>query len=113
MGESNWCEARLGTAHQGPDRRLPRPAGADVAGRAIQAAQAPRRRRAHPGGQTHKKAAEDQRIATAKVDHIMTWLANLRRTEPAPTDNIIFPMWYAPVLIMKDGKRTITPMRYH
>ncbi|MEO7326802.1 MAG: SOS response-associated peptidase family protein [Dokdonella sp.] len=61
---------------------------------------------------TTKKAIEDQRIATNKVDQILQRLGDLKRAEPKDRDARIFPMVYAPVIIMKDGKRTIVPMRY-
>lgn len=61
---------------------------------------------------TTKKAVEDQRIATNKVDQILQKLGDLKRTEPKDRDARIFPMVYAPVIIMEDGKRTIVPMRY-
>ncbi|MEO5560923.1 MAG: SOS response-associated peptidase family protein [Dokdonella sp.] len=61
---------------------------------------------------TTKKAVEDQRIATNKVDQILQKLGDLKRTEPKDRDARIFPMIYAPVIIMQDGKRTIVPMRY-
>jgi len=60
-----------------------------------------------------KKAAEDQRIASSKADILMGWLANLRRATPDPEDGRIFPFWYAPVIVKRDGKRVVTPMRYH
>ena len=61
---------------------------------------------------TTKKAIEDQRIATNKVDQILQRLGDLKRAEPKDRDARIFPMVYAPVIIMEDGKRTIVPMRY-
>lgn len=61
---------------------------------------------------TTKKAVEDQRIATNKVDQILQKLGDLKRTEPKDRDARIFPMVYAPVIIMEEGKRTIVPMRY-
>ncbi len=60
-----------------------------------------------------KKALEDQRIATRKIEWTMGKLADLGRTEPAEADSRIFPFWYAPVVIMQDGRRTLRPMRYH
>lgn len=60
-----------------------------------------------------KKAAEDKRIGTAKVEELTQRLQNLRRTEPKPDDGRIFPFWYAPVLVMREGRHVITPMRYH
>ena len=59
-----------------------------------------------------KKAREDMRIATNKIATLTTKLADLRRPEPNPDDNRIFPMMYAGVIIRKDGHNVLTPMRY-
>src|ERR1700716_869970 len=42
-----------------------------------------------------KKAREDVRIATNKIQTLTTKLTDLRRTEPNAADNRIFPMVYA------------------
>jgi len=60
-----------------------------------------------------KKAQEDQRIATRKIDHNRKRLADLTRTTAKPNDSRIFPFWYAPVLVMEEGARKLVPMRYH
>src|SRR6202162_2422276 len=59
-----------------------------------------------------KKAREDVRIATNKIQTLTTKLNDLRRTEPKSDDNRIFPMVYAGVIIRKDGENVLTPMRY-
>ena len=59
-----------------------------------------------------KKALSDVRIATDKSEKLLKRLANLRRTDPVPTDSQIFPMYYAPVILEEGGKRLIRPMRY-
>jgi len=59
-----------------------------------------------------KKAANDQRIATDKIARAQRNLDDLRRKEPLPRDSRIFPGWYATVMVMRDGKRTLVPMRY-
>lgn len=61
---------------------------------------------------TTKKAEEDRRIATSKIDWAMGKLSDLRRTELIDEDSRIFPQHYAPVMVMEDGKRVIKPMRY-
>ncbi len=61
---------------------------------------------------TTKKALEDQRISSKKVEWAMGKLADIRRSEPKPKDSRIFPGWYAPVLVMENGRRVIKPMRY-
>lgn len=60
-----------------------------------------------------KKALEDKRIATWKIGWTLGKLADLSRTEAKEEDSRIFPFWYAPVVIVRDGKRVILPMRYH
>ena len=60
-----------------------------------------------------KKLREDVRIATGKVDNLMTKLARLRSTDTQLEDNQIFPMVYAGVVIKQDGNNVLTPMRYY
>jgi putative SOS response-associated peptidase YedK len=59
-----------------------------------------------------KKAREDVRIATGKIESITAKLSNLRRSEPKSEDNRIFPMVYAGVIVKQDGENLLTPMRY-
>jgi putative SOS response-associated peptidase YedK len=59
-----------------------------------------------------KKAANDQRIASNKIKAAQRNLDDLLRVEPADKDSRIFPGSYAPVMIEKDGKRIVVPMRY-
>ena len=61
---------------------------------------------------TTKKAQEDRRIATAKVEWALGKLAALRRTVPVAEDARIFPGWYAPVLVWEEGRKVVRPMRY-
>jgi putative SOS response-associated peptidase YedK len=61
---------------------------------------------------TTKAATESKRIATDKVEWIKGKLADLRRTELTAEDSRIFPGWYAPVMVMENGRRVIKPMRY-
>jgi putative SOS response-associated peptidase YedK len=61
---------------------------------------------------TTKKAQEDQRIGTEKVQWCLDKLATLRRTELTAEDARIFPAWYAPVLTVEHGRRVVKPMRY-
>jgi len=60
-----------------------------------------------------KKAANDRRIATDKIEARLRWIADANRTESKPRDSRIYPMWYAPVMIWEDGRRVVRPMRYH
>jgi putative SOS response-associated peptidase YedK len=59
-----------------------------------------------------KKAREDVRIATNKIEALTTKLSDLRRSETMPDDNRIFPMVYAGVIIREGGQNVLTPMRY-
>jgi putative SOS response-associated peptidase YedK len=59
-----------------------------------------------------KKARDDVRIATNKIATLTAKLSDLRRTEPKPDDNRIFPMVYAGVIVKQDGQNLLTPMRY-
>jgi len=59
-----------------------------------------------------KKAREEVRIATNKIEALTTKLSDLRRSETSPDDNRIFPMVYAGVIIKQGGHNVLTPMRY-
>jgi len=59
-----------------------------------------------------KKAREDIRIATAKIETFGTKLSDLRRSEAKGSDNRIFPSVYAGVIIQDGAERLLTPMRY-
>jgi putative SOS response-associated peptidase YedK len=59
-----------------------------------------------------KKAREDVRISTNKIETLTTKLNDLRRTEPQSRDNRIFPLVYAGVIVQKNGQNVLTPMRY-
>lgn len=61
---------------------------------------------------TTKAALESKRIATQKIDWFKGKLADLRRTELIEDDVRVFPMHYAPVMVMEGGRRVIKPMRY-
>jgi putative SOS response-associated peptidase YedK len=61
---------------------------------------------------TTKAAAESRRIAIEKIEWCLGKLADLRRTELDDEDSRIFPGWYAPVMVMKEGRRIVVPMRY-
>ncbi|SRR5579859_11672 len=60
-----------------------------------------------------KKAREDVRIATTKIETLTGKLGNLRSSEPNEEDNRIFPFVHAGVIAKRDGENLLTPMRYH
>ena len=60
-----------------------------------------------------KKAREDVRIATAKIETLSGKLSACAVLEPKEEDNRIFPMVYAGVIVKQDGQNLLTPMRYH
>ena len=59
-----------------------------------------------------KKAQEDVRIGSAKVDENLGWIADIKRAEFKPRDARMFPGWYAPVIVSENGKPTVKLMRY-
>jgi putative SOS response-associated peptidase YedK len=59
-----------------------------------------------------KKAREDVRIATAKIVALSKKLSSLRSTELTLDDRRVFPMVYGGVIVRRDGKNWLTPMRY-
>jgi putative SOS response-associated peptidase YedK len=63
-------------------------------------------------GKETKKAREDVRIAGKKIQALGAKLSDLRRTDPLPNDNRIFPMVHAGVIIRRDGGNVLMPMRY-
>jgi putative SOS response-associated peptidase YedK len=64
------------------------------------------------GGKPTKKAGDDQRISTDKIARAQRALADLRRVEPAPRDERIFPGVYCPVMVVENGELVVMPMRY-
>lgn len=61
---------------------------------------------------TTKKAQEDVRIGTAKVEQLLAKLGDLKRSEPRSRDSRIFPGTYGLVMTSDGGQRVVTPMRY-
>jgi putative SOS response-associated peptidase YedK len=61
---------------------------------------------------TTKKAQEEQRIATDKIAWTLGKLTDLKRTALVDEDSRIFPAWYAPVMVIENGRRVVKPMRY-
>ncbi|MEP6939001.1 MAG: SOS response-associated peptidase family protein [Rudaea sp.] len=59
-----------------------------------------------------KAATQSRRVATDKIAWALGKLSDLRRTGLKAEDSRIFPGWYAPVMVMQDGRRTVRPMRY-
>lgn len=59
-----------------------------------------------------KKAEEDRRISTSKIEWAMGKLADLHRSDLMDEDSRIFPGHYAPIMVMESGRRVIKPMRY-
>lgn len=60
-----------------------------------------------------KKAMEDVRIASAKMDANRQRLARLRAPDIDIEDCRIFPFWYAPIVVNRGGNNTLTLARYH
>ncbi|TXH72634.1 MAG: hypothetical protein E6Q88_06065 [Lysobacteraceae bacterium] len=59
-----------------------------------------------------RKALNDQRIASNKIEWAKGKLTDLKRIAAEPRDARIFPGGYAPVMVMERGERVIKPMRY-
>lgn len=64
------------------------------------------------GPKPTKKASEDKRIATDKIEWALSRLADLQCVEPKEKDSRIFPGHYCPVMVWEDGRRVVKPMRY-
>lgn len=59
-----------------------------------------------------KQAAEDKRIAGNKIKQAERRIADLQRLDLKPADSRMWPGDYVPVMIVQDGRRLVTPMRY-
>lgn len=59
-----------------------------------------------------KTATEELRKAANKVNWLEGKLDELNSAEIKPRDSRIFPGWYAPVMVMENGRRVVKPMRY-
>jgi putative SOS response-associated peptidase YedK len=60
-----------------------------------------------------KKALNDQRIATNKIESLVSRLSDLKRTTFESRDARIFPFNYAPLVINEDGRNKVILARYH
>lgn len=60
-----------------------------------------------------KKAAEDKRIATSKIEQILGRLPLYQDTAPTALDARIFPFHHAPIVIEEQGRRVLRLARYH
>ncbi|HTE41774.1 MAG TPA: SOS response-associated peptidase family protein [Steroidobacteraceae bacterium] len=60
-----------------------------------------------------KKAQNDQRIATDKIEALVKRIGDVNRTERRERDARIFPFHYAPIVIDEGKGRQIIPARYH
>lgn len=60
-----------------------------------------------------KKASEDQRIATAKIEDLEKRRPLFEQWLPTRLDDRIFPMQYAPIVLESNGKKVIRLARYH
>ena len=59
-----------------------------------------------------RKAQDDVRIATGKIERAGQRLKDLRRSEPLPRDSRIFPGQVSCVMVAEAGQRVVYPMRY-
>lgn len=60
-----------------------------------------------------KAALRDHRVAGNKIKQFKRWIADAKRTTHDPAnDDRIWPGWYAPVMIVENGRRVVKPMRY-
>jgi len=59
-----------------------------------------------------RKAREDVRIATSKIETLASKLSDLRRSDTKSRDNRIFPQVYAGVVVRQGADNVLTPMRY-
>lgn len=60
-----------------------------------------------------KTARNDERIATSKIDAAIDRLGLLKGVQSHPDDDRIFPMTYGPIVVEREGKRSVQLGRYH
>jgi putative SOS response-associated peptidase YedK len=63
-------------------------------------------------GKATKKAQNDRRIATDKIEKLRFRIALIESGEISESDSRIWPGHYAPLILQKDGERVIRPFRY-
>lgn len=59
-----------------------------------------------------RKAQEDVRIGTDKMAQAQRRLAELLATSADDAGRRIYPGYYAPVMVLEEGRRVVRPMRY-
>ncbi|MEP6633580.1 MAG: SOS response-associated peptidase family protein [Luteimonas sp.] len=59
-----------------------------------------------------KKAREDVRIGTSKVEQVMARLDELKKPTSSTGLGRIYPGYFCPVVVMENGQRVVRPMRY-
>lgn len=59
-----------------------------------------------------KKALNDQRVASTKIQWALGKMSDIKRTELKSKDARMFPGWYVPVIVGDNGKLAMKLMRY-
>ena len=59
-----------------------------------------------------KKARDDERIATRKIEDYVERLGTLRSTDVLDEDDRIFPRYFVPIVVRDQDRLLIRPMRY-
>ncbi|MBL7542584.1 MAG: SOS response-associated peptidase family protein [Bdellovibrionaceae bacterium] len=59
-----------------------------------------------------KTAQNRYEVAGRQIERILKRIEKVKDRTEKEGDSRIFPQYYAPVIILKDGKRTLVPMRY-
>lgn len=60
-----------------------------------------------------KKALNDKRIATDKIEYYSQRVKGIQRPQLVPTDSRVFPMTFAPIIVRENGQNVIKLARYH
>ena len=68
--------------------------------------------RTQPERAETRKAREDVRIATKKIEANRTRLSDVRRTNLTEEDTRIFPLTYVPIIANLEGRLQVAPLRY-
>ncbi|MEK2688877.1 SOS response-associated peptidase family protein [Bdellovibrio sp. GT3] len=60
-----------------------------------------------------KKALNEKRISTDKIEYYSQRIKGIQRTELIPTDSRVFPMTFAPIIVRENDQNIIKLARYH
>lgn len=64
-------------------------------------------------GKSTKRALNDERVASLKIRRLTARIRAIQTADVSPAAARIYPMWYAPIIVIEDDQLVIKPMRFH